>query len=414
MRFHLLGYAHLPVSETFMGCAFTQKIVKLSKMLLSLGHEVYVYGAESSDAPCSKFVQTHTLKDIRDAWGRGDNRAECDGLGYPWRKENFRHDFNTERTPTTLKYYQVAADEINKRKRDDDILLVMQGVYQKPIADQVGLWMTCEPGIGYRGSYTRFRAFESAYLQNFTYGSENPKKSVNGHYWDRVIPNYFDAKDFPFQGVKEDYFFFIGRMISRKGVWTAVKATEAVGARLILAGQESDEIDVSKLPPHCEFIGYVDPAERAKLMGKARAVFVPTLYLEAFGGVNVEAQLCGTPAIATSFGVFSETIQDGITGFLCNTLDDFVFATKNAQRLDPFAIRARAERYLMDNVRWEYQRWLDDIYALYESAHIEGTLGWHRIRKQVPEWRQRHEDGSVTIAPENPSVPLGEPRFKLG
>jgi hypothetical protein len=57
-----------------MGCAFTQKIVKLSKMLLSLGHEVILYGAEGSDAPCTEFVQTHTLSEIRQEWGSGDNR----------------------------------------------------------------------------------------------------------------------------------------------------------------------------------------------------------------------------------------------------------------------------------------------------------------------------------------------------
>jgi len=360
-----------------MACAFTQKIVKLSKMLLSLGHEIILYGAEGSDAPCTEFVMTHTLSEIRREWGSGDNRPECDGLGYQWRKTGFRHDFNKARTSTTLKYNQVAAEEINKRKRDDDFLLIMQGIYQKPISDAVNLWLTCEPGIGYRGSFARFRAFESAYLQNFTYGSENPGKSINGHYYDRVIPNYFDAKDFPFCAEKDDYFFYIGRMIARKGVWTAIKATEATEAKLILAGQESSEIDVSKLPDHCEFIGYVEPEERAKLMSRARAVFVPTLYLEAFGGVNVEAQLCGTPVITTNFGVFPETVKDGTTGYTCDTLQDFVDATRNVDGLDPHIIRQHAEYYLMDNVKWEFEKWFQDIYQLYLSAQDSTVKGWH-------------------------------------
>lgn len=388
-RFHLLGLVHLPVSERFSACAFTQKIVKLSKMLLSLGHEVFVYGCESSTVPCTEFIQTHTLADIRREWGSGDNRAQCNGLGYPWREVNFRHDFNTARTPTTLRYYEEAAEAINARKRPDDFLLVMQGVYQMPIVNAVNLWLTCEPGIGYRGSFAKYRAFESAYLMNFTYGSQNPGKSINGHYYDRVIPNYFDAKDFPFQAEKDDYFLFVGRMIVRKGVWTAVKTTEAIGARLILAGQESPEIDVGKLPPHCEFVGYVGPEQRAELMGRARAVFVPTLYLEAFGGVNVEAQLCGTPVLTTNFGCFLETVKDNCTGFRCNTLDDFIDAARRVGELDPHIIRAHAKRYLMDNVRWEFQRWFDDLAALYESAHVEGAKGWHRVREHVPAWRER-------------------------
>lgn len=373
-RFHLPGLVHLPVSERYMGCAFTQKIVKLSKMLLSLGHEVYLYGAEGSDAPCTEFVQTHTLRDIRREWGEGDNRFD---IGYDWKRNGFKHDFNTQRTETTQEYYKVCAYSIDERKQPDDFLLIMQGVYQKPIADAVKLWLTCEPGIGYRGSFARYRAFESASLQNFTYGSQNPGQCINGHYYDRVIPNYFDAEDFPFREEKEDWFFYIGRMISRKGVWTAIKATEAIGAKLILAGQTSPEIDVKKLPPHCEFIGYVGPEKRADLMGRAKAVFIPTLYLEAFGGTNVEAQLCGTPAITTNFGVFPETVVHGVTGFRCNTLQDFVTAARDTSKLDPHAIRKHAECYLMDNVKHEFQAWFSDLYQLYLSAHNPDTKGWH-------------------------------------
>lgn len=361
-----------------MGCAFTQKTVKLSKMLLSLGHEVVLYGSEGSDAPCSEFIQTHTLKEIRQEWGEGDNRFE---IGYDWKSKGFKHDFNGPYTETTQKYYQSCIKELDERKRDDDFLLVMQGVYQRAVSNAVKLWLTCEPGIGYRGSYSRFRAFESAYLQNFTYGSENPRKGINGHYYDRVIPNYFDEKDFRFSAEKEDYFFYIGRLIVRKGVMTAVKATEAMGAKLVLAGQQSDEIDVGKLPPHCEFVGYVEPEKRTELMGKARAVFVPTLYLEAFGGVNVEAQLCGTPAITTNFGVFPETVVNGVTGFRCDTLQDFVDAARDVDRLDPHAIRNHAERYLMDNVKWEFQKWFDDLHQLYLSAQDSNVKGWHHIEK---------------------------------
>jgi glycosyltransferase involved in cell wall biosynthesis len=372
-RFHLLGLVHLPVSEHYMACAFTQKIVKLSKMLLSLGHEVFLYGAEGSDAPCSEFFETHTLKDIAREWGDGDNRFR---IGYDWKKTNFRHDFNKTRAQVTHKFYDNAAAAINKHKQMDDFLLLMQGYYHKPVADRLSLYLTLEPGIGYRGAifeelpYTAgtFKAFESAYLQNFSYGSANPRESVNGRYYDRVIPNYFEAKDFPYQSKKKDYFFYIGRMIGRKGVHTAIDTTRAIGAKLVIAGQEDDEVPVNRLPPHCKFIGYVDPGQRAEWLGGARGVFVPTKYLEAFGGTNVEAQLCGTPVITTNFGVFPETVVHGVTGFRCNTMADFVEAARNVGSLKPRVIRRHAERYLTSNVKWEFQQWFDDLYQLYLSA----------------------------------------------
>lgn len=374
MRFHLLGLVHLPVSERYAGCAFTCKTVKLSKMLLSLGHEVILYGAEGSSAPCTEFVQTHTLSDIRQEWGEGNNLAQCDGLGYPWRREGFRHDFNTTKTATTKKYYAKCIEEINNRKRPDDFLLVMQGKYQKPIDDGVKLWLTCEPGIGYRGSYAKYRAFESAYLMNFTYGSENPFESVNGNWYDRVIPNYFDPKDFTFQAKKGNYFLYIGRLIPRKGVRQAIMTVEAIGGKLILAGQGDMKID----SPNCEVVGYVDPPVRDRLMGWAKAVFVPTLYLEPFGGVAVEAHLTGTPTISTNFGVFVETCPPE-TGFRCDMLQDFVDAARKVGDLDPYVIRAHAERYLMDNVKWEFEKWFSDLYALFESAHDSTKKGWHRL-----------------------------------
>ena len=378
MRFHIPGYVHLPVSERYMGCAFTQKVVKLDKMLRSLGHTTILYGAEGSDDLGSEFVQTHTLRDIRQTWGNGDNRYD---LGYNWKGGQFRHDFSAERTPLTQRFYANCIAEINKRKRPDDFLLVMQGYYHKPIADAVKLWLTVEPGIGYRGSYCRFRAFESAYLQNFTYGSEHPRESINGNYYHCVIPNYFDLKDFAFCAEKQDYFLYMGRMIIRKGVWTAIEATRHIGAKLILAGQKDPEIHVAKLPPHCTFVGYLEPEKRNYLMGHAKAVFVPTLYMEAFGGVNVEAQLCGTPAITTNFGCFPETVIQGVTGFRCNTLQDFVDACKNVEKLDPKAIREIAvSRYDVEVVKYDFDKYFRELYQLYLSAVEPNTKGWSLVK----------------------------------
>jgi len=376
MRFHLPAYVHLPASERYLSCAFTQKIVKLSKMLLSLGHEVFIYGAESSDTPCTKFVQTHTLKDIRDAWGEGDNRFE---LGYDWKTKGFKHDFNTERTTTTKKFYANCIKAINENKKPDDFLLVMQGYYHKPIADKVGLYLTCEPGIGYRGSYANFRAFESSYIQNFTYGSEHPKQCIKGKYYDRVIPNYFDPKDFTFKDKKQDYYLYMGRLISLKGIDTAIKATKALGKKLVLAGQTLEV----KLEPHCEYIGYADLEKRKELMANAIATFTPTIYLEAFAGVHVESMLSGTPPITTNFGVYPETIPDylnGKVGFRCNTLQDFVNAGKEAMNVDNKFVRKYAERFLMDNVKLEFQKWFEDLYKVYESTQDKTKLGWHRIK----------------------------------
>lgn len=339
-----------------------------------MGHTVYLYGAEGSDAPCTEFVQTHTLKDIRDAWGSGDNRFE---IGYDWKNNEFRHDFNTEKTKTTQKYYENCVIEINKRKKEDHYLLITQGKYQQPIDRGVRLYLTIEPGIGYRGSYCKFRAFESSYLQNFTYGSEHPFESINGNHYDRVIPNYYDPKDFPKEKIaikKDMYFLYLGRQIQRKGIDIAIETCDVVGVRLKIAGQGKFQTTSKNV----EFVGYADSQKRFELMTHAKAVFVPTLYLEAFGGVAVEAMLSGTPVIATNFGVFPETVTSE-TGFRCDTLADFVKACYLAEDLDPLSIRNHSEKYLLESVKILFDKWFNDLYALYESAVDPSKKGWHRI-----------------------------------
>lgn len=389
-RFHLLGLVHLPCSGEYLSCAFTQKNHKLARMLLSLGHEVFYYGAEGSDVPCTKMIKTHTKEDIRNDYGDVDSDFE---IGYDWKNTDFRHDFNSTRRPSTLKFYANSIAAISSSKRDDDFLLCTQGYYHKPISDAVKLFLTVEPGIGYRGSCHRFRAFESSYIQNFTYGSEHPFECINGHYYDRVIPNYFDPDDVEFREQKEYYYLFIGRMIKRKGIMTAALACNAIGKRLIIAGQGA-HVDVRghlvpnvdpdfDLPPGTwEYVGYVDVKRRKRLMAGAVATFTPTEYLECFAGTHIESMLSGTPPITTNFGVFPETIPNslnGIVGFRCNTLQDFVNAAQHANAVDPHAVRAYAERFLMDRVRWEFQKWFDDLYRVYLSATVKGEKGWHYL-----------------------------------
>lgn len=392
-RFHLLGLVHLPCSRAYLSCAFTQKNHKLARMLLSLGHEVIYYGAEGSDIPCTEFVQTHTLKDIRQSWGEGDNRFD---IGYDWTNKDFKHDFNAPASPATLKYYSKCIEYITKNKKPDDFLLCTQGNYHTPIANAARLYLTCEPGIGYRGSIMgRWRAFESSYIQNFTYGSEHPFQSIDGSYYDRVIPNYFDPEDIEYSDKKDDYFLFIGRMIKRKGIEVAYLAAEALNKKLIIAGQGASVTSTGSLLPNedpdfelpkgnWEYAGFVDVPKRKQLMSKAIAVFSPTIYLECFAGVHIEAMLSGTPPITTNFGVYPGTIPDsenGKVGFRCNTLDDFVKAGKAALKVDPAYIRKYGERFLMDNVAKDYQKWFNDLYNVYESTTDKSKKGWHRIGK---------------------------------
>ena len=112
--------------------------------------------------------------------------------------------------------------------------------------------------------------------------------------------------------------------------------------------------------------GVVGPEERSELMGNARAVLVPSLYLEPFGGVNVEAQLCGTPVITTDWGAFPETVEDGKTGFRCRTMAEFTKAVEDVGKLKRTYIRKRAiDKYSAPVVAKQYDRYFKNLMGLY-------------------------------------------------
>jgi len=56
--------------------------------------------------------------------------------------------------------------------------------------------------------------------------------------------------------------------------------------------------------------------EYSRLMYKARAIVMPSIWPESFGRISVEANRLGVPAIVSSAGGLPETIVDGITGYI--------------------------------------------------------------------------------------------------
>jgi len=156
---------HLPLTKEYSACAFTQKVHKLTRMLLKSGHRVIVYGVGYTDIehPNLEYVPVVSMDDVRAAWGGMDDSE----LGYDHTKLGFRHDINSVETPCTKKFRANTISEIRLRSNPDHFLLLSQGRYHKPIADELKMYLTCEPGIGYRGFYAPWKAFESTYLMHF-------------------------------------------------------------------------------------------------------------------------------------------------------------------------------------------------------------------------------------------------------
>jgi glycosyltransferase involved in cell wall biosynthesis len=120
-------------------------------------------------------------------------------------------------------------------------------------------------------------------------------------------------------------------------------------------------------------VGFADEITRKKLMSNAQALFIASRYAEPFAGVQVEAWLSGTPVISPDWAAFAEYNRDNITGIRCRTLRDFVQACDTVQYLDPGQCRYHGERFLLDRVAPEYERYFQDVLNVYTGA------GWNQL-----------------------------------
>ena len=121
-------------------------------------------------------------------------------------------------------------------------------------------------------------------------------------------------------------------------------------------------------------------------MGKAKAVLMPTYYLEPFGGVNVEAQLMGTPVITTDWGAFPETVLHGMTGYRCRSFEEFCWAVKNIDKIKPEKCREWAvKNYSCERIADMYEEYFARIDRLYNG----GWYSENNERKEL-DWLSRY------------------------
>jgi len=332
-RLHVVSVPHTQLTDAYSWCAFTSLTKGFATMMHDLGNDVTIYSAGVCDA-------------------KGEHVAI--DSGYEW----------TERVPP----YEASHPgwkafalktiwEIGTRWQPGDFLCLAGGQVQQEIADFFPA-MTCVEFIaGYQGVIERdnaFRVFPSYAWMHAVYGHLYGATKADGRFYDAVIPHFVDEQAL---GDGGDYLLYVGRLTERKGLEIVAGVAERTGLPLVVAGFG----DESLIPNGAEFVGSVEPKQRTELMQGARCVLMPTLYLEPFGLVAVEAQMCGTPAVTTDFGAFTETVD---ARFRCSTLAEFCDAA--TLDVDRAALRESAiERFSPSVIGPKYQAYFEKLAGLW-------------------------------------------------
>jgi len=364
MRFHVIALPHTQTTDAYATCAFTQKVVRFCNMMSDRGHHVFLYAGDDNEARCDEHIPCITVNEQKQAF------AEL-GIDH---YVNFPFDPNGSLWSL---FASRAVPALWERMRERDFICIIGGRAQEVYAQQFPKNIAVEYGIGYSGTFAKFRVFESYAWMHTIYGAESHGRPdlKDGNYFDAVIPNQYDERHTVGNGEGDErgkYALFVGRMIHRKGYTVAQQACEAAGVRLILAGPGADP------GGYGEFIGEVNAPTRIKLMQQASCLLAPTSYIEPFGTVTIEAMACGTPVICTDWGAFTETVGP-LDGFRCRTLREYVDAVTAACKGSVYnfnrgGIHVRARnRFSMKVVGDQYETYFRRLLNLFDP------LGWAKL-----------------------------------
>lgn len=362
MRIHLPGLPHTVTDEAHSHCAFTGKIQKFPAMLATLPgqpYEVIHYGVEGADVAC-EHVSIMSRGEQLSLMGDVDDRAfMADRMG------------GTD-SPLFVEFNRRLRAELMDRATLSDLVMVPFG-YGHHQALKGLPYTLVESGIGYDDLYPSdkiFRVFESYAWLHYHQG----KAGRWGKNYEWVIPNYFDVDAWEFDPAGDpDTVVYFGRVCDTKGLPTVVEIARArPDLRFVICGQ-GDPAPYLTLP-NIEYRPPISGRARSAFLGRARCVLMPSTYVEPFGGVAVEAMMCGTPVLASPWGAFTETLEDQVTGYRCHTLGDWLAGLDGAVELDREYISARARRlYGYDRIATMYDRTFRQI------ADLRGE-GWYSPR----------------------------------
>jgi glycosyltransferase involved in cell wall biosynthesis len=219
--------------------------------------------------------------------------------------------------------------------------------------------------------------------------SDDQRSSLPSANWVGTVHHGLPRDLLPFTPApKGDYIAYLGRISPEKGPDRAIEIASRAGAKLKMAAKidEADwpywETTIEPLVAahsNVEFVGEVADREKAAFLGNASALLFPIDWPEPFGMVMIEAMSCGTPVIAWCCGSVPEIIEDGVSGFICESIEE---AVRGVQRIGSLSrARCRQEfekRFCARQMAEGYVRVYEQMLSAAGKERKVSHAGYHR------------------------------------
>ena len=188
----------------------------------------------------------------------------------------------------------------------------------------------------------------------------------------RTIHHGLDLAAYALVERKQEYLSFMGRIAPVKGPHLAIAVARKCGRPLKIAGEVQPmfrDYFEAEIKPHLdgkfiEYVGTADLATKNELLGHSAAMLFPIQWDEPFGLVMIEAMACGTPVLALPGGSVPEIVADGVSGFVCHSVDEMAQRVEDVENLRPRVVREYVEQnFSLDHMVGEYVRMYEEIAA---------------------------------------------------
>ena len=271
-----------------------------------------------------------------------------------------------------LVWHSIQLGKVTRRAHEFDVLHFHTDYLHYPFSRQLGQrsLTTLHGRLDIPDLAPLYREFRDIPVVSISNSQREPLPWAN---WQATVYHGLPEDLFEPSFERGSYLVFLGRLSPEKRPDWAIEIARRAGRALRIAAKidpaDRDYFESTLAPlmrqPHVEMVGEVGQAEKVPFLAGASALIFPVDWPEPFGLVMIEALACGTPVIAFRRGSIPEVIEEGVTGFVVDTVDEAIEAVDRIEELDRRRCRREFER------RFSARRMATDYVALYERM-IEG------------------------------------------